>query len=78
MSEATGLVNVYHNGQTPPKPAEQPQMTAFYRAADPVLAAATELARVVVRSHQAATTLLINGDWSQARKYFSLSGKYTA
>lgn len=51
-------------------------MVAFYDAAEPILGLAAELARVVTKAHQGAATLVADGDWSQARKYFSLSEKY--
>ena len=51
-------------------------MVAFYDAAEPVLGLTAELARVVTEAHQGAATLVADGDWSQARKYFSLSQKY--
>jgi len=47
-------------------------------AADPVLAAAAELSRVLAHAHQGAATQLTGGDWAHARKYFSLSEKYAA
>jgi len=47
-------------------------------AADPVLGQAAELARVLARAHQSAATQLIGEGWAHARKYFSLSEKYTA
>jgi GAF domain-containing protein len=78
MSELPDSVNTYHNLRTPPKPGERPEMVAFYNAADPVLALATELARVVTQAHQGAATQMVNGDWSEVRKYFSLSDKYAA
>jgi GAF domain-containing protein len=78
MSETHPFVNTYHNKRTPPKASEREEMVAFYDAAEPVLALAAELARVVTRSHQAAAAQMINGDWSQVRKYFSLSEKYAA
>jgi GAF domain-containing protein len=76
MSESLRFSNSYHNEATPPKPTERPEMSAFYAAADRVLSLAAELARVVTQAHQGAATVLINGDWSQGRKYFSLSDKY--
>lgn len=76
MSESEAFVNTYHNMRTPPKPGERPEMVAFYNAADPVLALAAELARVVTQAHQGAATQMVNGDWSEVRKYFSLSEKY--
>ncbi|HET8874207.1 MAG TPA: GAF domain-containing protein [Gaiellaceae bacterium] len=45
-------------------------------AADPVLANAAELARIVARAHQGAAAQLIGEGWAHARKYFSLSEKY--
>jgi len=78
MSELLDGVNTYHNLRTPPKPGERPEMVAFYNAADPVLALAAELARVVTHAHQGAATQMVNGDWSEVRKYFSLSQKYAA
>lgn len=69
-------VNTYHNSSTPPKPTERSDWTAFYTAAEPVLELAAELTRVVTGAHQGAATIMPDGDWSQARKYFSLSEKY--
>jgi GAF domain-containing protein len=68
--------NIYHNARTAPHPGEPPEMTAFLDATDEVLAQAAELARVVASAHQGAATQMIGGDWSHARKYFSLSEKY--
>jgi GAF domain-containing protein len=78
MSKIPEVVNTYHNVRTPPRPGEQPEMVAFYNAADPVLALAAELARVVTGAHQGAATQMVNGNWSEVRKYFSLSEKYAA
>jgi GAF domain-containing protein len=47
-------------------------------AADPVLADAAELARVVAHAHQGAAAQLIGEGWAYARKFFSLSEKYEA
>lgn len=71
-------INTYHNASTPPKPEEKPELSAFNNAVDGVLAHAAELARVVANAHQGAATQLVGGDWSGARKYFSLSEKYAA
>src|SRR5215469_14206706 len=76
MSESRSSVNIYHNRRTPPKPDERSEMVAFYNVADPVLALAAELARVVTQAHQGAATQMVNGDWAEVRKYFSLSEKY--
>jgi GAF domain-containing protein len=35
-----------------------------------------EVARALANAHQAAMAMIVGGDWSQARKYFSLSEKY--
>jgi GAF domain-containing protein len=76
MSEQSHLKNIYHNGATVLNLEERPELRQFYQAADQVLSHATELARVVASAHQAATALIVEGNWSQARKYFSLSDKY--
>ncbi len=79
MNENIDLTtNTYHNGKTEAKPGERPENVAFSNAADTVLELTTEMARVLTHSHQAATAQLIDGDWSQIRKYFSLSAKYAA
>ena len=70
------FLNSYHNASTPPGPDVPPQLAAFMVAADPVLAQAAELARVLARAHQGAATQLIGEEWAHARKYFSLSEKY--
>ena len=76
MGKSEAFINTYHNMRTPPKPSEREEFVAFYNAADPVLARAAELARVVTHAHQGAAAQMIQGDWSQVRKYFSLSEKY--
>lgn len=43
---------------------------------DHLLQTTCEVARALVGAHQAAMGLIVAGDWSQARKYFSLSDKY--
>jgi len=51
----------------------------FFRTkADEVLQCTCETARRLVGTHQAAITLMVPGDWSRGRKYFSLSDKYAA
>ena len=72
------FLNVYHNASTPPSPNVPAVLANFMLAADPVLAQAAELARVVTRAHQGAATQLIGEGWAHARKYFSLSEKYAA
>ena len=76
VADQDDALNSYHNKQTPPQAGERPELVAFFEAADRVLALAAELARVVTHAHQGAATRLFEGDWSQARKYFSLSRKY--
>ena len=70
------FLNTYHNASTAPSPDVPPELASFMLAADPVLADATELARVLARAHQAAATQLVGDGWAHARKYFSLSEKY--
>lgn len=43
---------------------------------DHLLQTTCEVARAVVDAHQAAMAMIVAGDWTQARKYFSLSDKY--
>jgi GAF domain-containing protein len=43
---------------------------------DELLQSTCEVARALVGAHQAATALIVAGDWIDARKYFSLSEKY--
>ena len=74
--EQTG--NVYHNARTEGQASEPAEMKRFLDATDGVLAQAAELARVVTSAHQGAATQMMGGDWSHARKYFSLSQKYAA
>jgi GAF domain-containing protein len=70
------FLNTYHNASTPPSADVPPELASFMLAADPVLAEAAELARVLGRAHQGAATQLIGRGWDHARKYFSLSEKY--
>jgi GAF domain-containing protein len=71
-------LNSYHNASTAP-PADVPaELADFMLAADPILANAAELARVVAQAHQGAAAQLIGEGWAHARKYFSLSEKYAA
>lgn len=72
------FLNAYHNASTPPSPDVPAELATFMLAADPVLAQAAELARVITRAHQGAATQLIGEGWAHARKYFSLSEKYAA
>lgn len=77
-NEHHAYANTYHNARTEIQSTEPPEMKAFLDATDGVLAQAAELARVVASAHQGAATQMIGGDWSHARKYFSLSEKYAA
>jgi GAF domain-containing protein len=43
---------------------------------DHLLQTTCEVARALIGAHQAAMALIVAGDWTQARKYFSLSDKY--
>ena len=70
------FLNTYHNASTPPSADVPPELASYMLAADPVLAEATELARVLARAHQGSATQLIGDGWDHARKYFSLSEKY--
>ncbi len=70
------FLNRYHNASTPPSSDVPPELASFMLAADPVLAEAAELARVLAQAHQGAATQLIGEGWAHARKYFSLSEKY--
>jgi GAF domain-containing protein len=72
------FLNSYHNASTPPDPDVPADLAGFMLAADPVLAQAAELARVLARAHQGAAAQLIGEGWARARKYFSLSEKYAA
>jgi GAF domain-containing protein len=72
------FLNAYHNASTAPSPDLPMDLASFMLAADPVLADAAELARVLARAHQGAATQLIGEGWAHARKYFSLSEKYAA
>ena len=72
------FLNSYQNASTPPPSDVPPEQVGFMLAADPILAQAAELARVVTRAHQSAAVQLVGEGWSFARKYFSLSEKYAA
>lgn len=74
-SRANGRLGATPNPAMPtPGPADE----EFAAAADDLLAAATEVVRRTVPSHQAAIAIIVTGDWSTIRKYFSLSPKYEA
>jgi GAF domain-containing protein len=48
----------------------------FDARVDHLLQCTCEVARALTGSHQAAMAMIVGGDWTQARKYFSLSDKY--
>ena len=48
----------------------------FDARVDHLLQTTCEVARALIGVHQAAMAMLIAGNWTQARKYFSLSEKY--
>ena len=50
----------------------------FESRVDATLQTTCELARALIGAHQAAMSLIVNGDWLHARKYFSLSDRYAA
>lgn len=75
--------NLYVNavtGATPNPPMPDPDAAdeAFAQAANAAIENAVEPARELIGAHQAAAAVIVEGDWSSARKYFSLSGKYAA
>jgi GAF domain-containing protein len=50
----------------------------FESHVDATLQTTCEVARALIGAHQAAMSLIVAGDWAHARKYFSLSEKYSA
>jgi GAF domain-containing protein len=48
----------------------------FDARVDHLLQTTCEVARALTGAHQAAMAMLTGGDWTHARKYFSLSDKY--
>ena len=59
-------------------PTADPASNAFTEAIDGVLHLTADLARRLIGAHQAAAALIIAGDWTSMRKYFSLSPRYAA
>jgi len=57
-------------------PAQVDSATEFDVRVDHLLQSTCEVARALVDAHQAAMAMLVGGDWTHARKYFSLSEKY--
>lgn len=75
--------NIYHNtviGATPNPLIQAPDAIdeEFAAAANHAMTMAVELARTLIGTHQAAITVIVQGDWRSARKFFSLSEKYMA
>src|SRR5260370_5633929 len=59
-------------------PGDAPEaLDAYAVGVDRVLRLTAELARNLVGAHQSAAALIVSGDWPHARKWFSLSTKYT-
>jgi GAF domain-containing protein len=48
----------------------------FVGRVDHLLECTCEVARALTAAHQAAMAMIVGGDWTQARKYFSYSDKY--
>jgi GAF domain-containing protein len=76
-------VDVYDNvvtGATPNELMPNPNKVdeEFADAANRALRDAAELVRRLIPSHQSAVGVLVDGDWSTMRKFFSLSPKYQA
>jgi GAF domain-containing protein len=57
-------------------PRETAAREEFDARVDHLLQATCEVARALIGAHQAAMAMLVEGDWTHARKYFSLSDKY--
>jgi GAF domain-containing protein len=55
-----------------------PERVEYESGVDATLQATCELARSLIGAHQAAMSMIVGGDWSHSRKYFSLSDKYAA
>ena len=52
--------------------------TPFAREIDTTLRLTAEIARNFIGAHQSAASLIVSEDWQHARKWFSLSSKYSA
>ncbi|MFB9995447.1 GAF domain-containing protein [Deinococcus oregonensis] len=73
--------NVYENvvtGATPNSLITNPDEfdEAFARGANLILERTVQLARVLIGAHQSAAAIVVQGDWTSVRKFFSLSEKY--
>ena len=58
--------------------SEKAELTPFAREVDTILRLTAEIARNFIGAHQSAATLIVSEDWQHARKWFSLSSKYSA
>lgn len=83
MSRMSSFANVYDNAVT--GATTNPLITDpdeidedFARAANRALQGAVELLRRLIPSHQSAAAIIVEGDWSSIRKFFSLSPKYAS
>jgi GAF domain-containing protein len=70
--------NSYHNAVTASTLTSSDPRERFAAEADRILHLAAEVARSLVGAHQAAIAFIVDGNWTTARKYFSLSQKYAA
>jgi hypothetical protein len=75
--------NIYHNvivGATanPVMPNPDAIDQEFAERANEVLSIAVELVRDLIGAHQSAIAIIVQKDWSTARKFFSISPKYAA
>jgi GAF domain-containing protein len=59
-------------------PTPDPAANALTETIDGVLHLTADLARRLIGAHQAAAALILEGDWTSLRKYFSLSPRYAA
>jgi GAF domain-containing protein len=65
-----------YDGVVPMADMEGTAIEEFDVRVDRLLQTTCEAARAIVGAHQAAMAMLVGGDWTHARKYFSLSDKY--
>lgn len=75
------FANVYHNattGATPNPVMINPDQfdEEFVTIANDILQSSVELIRKLIGAHQGAFAIVVQGDWTTIRKYFSLSTKY--
>jgi GAF domain-containing protein len=74
--QGPGITGAVAADWTPGKEDTAP--TPLAAAIDRTLRLTAELARSLVGSHQSAAALIVADDWPHARKWFSLSPKYSA